>query len=123
MHHIIADGWSLNILLREIGATYDELRGGPAANLTQVSHQYREYVEWQASQPGQPRAQADLEYWRRQLQGIEAIDLPCDRPRPRAKSYRGRTDRFALSDSLSMAMEGGCRSPGIRTTLLVGPTE
>ncbi|MDH3637083.1 MAG: amino acid adenylation domain-containing protein [Gammaproteobacteria bacterium] len=109
LHHIITDGWSMDIMYREIGVVYRALQDGESPQLPDVATQYRDYVTWQASRFHDPKTQADLQYWREKLEGISALDLPTDRPRPRVKSYRGRADEFPLPEPVFAGMERLCR--------------
>ncbi len=86
VHHIVSDGWSLDVLCTELAALYDtSLRGEPSP-LPEPAIQYGDYAAWQA---GRPRDDADLAYWRDRLAGAADLDLPTDRPRPRVQTYVG----------------------------------
>ena len=90
IHHIVSDGWSLGVLIRELGALYAAYLSGAPDLLPPLPSQYADYVTWQRQRLAQPQVQAQLEYWKSHLQGAPAlIDLPTDRPRPATQSYRG----------------------------------
>ena len=85
-HHIISDGWSNGILIRELAAFYDALRRKVAPALPPLAIQYADYVIWQEEWLKTPDYQAQLEYWRGQLAGdIPVLDLPTDFPRRAAQ--------------------------------------
>ncbi|MEL5450757.1 amino acid adenylation domain-containing protein [Serratia bockelmannii] len=95
-HHIISDGWSNGILLRELGALYGALCRGEPSPLPPLALQYADYAHWQRQwlQPARLSKQAD--YWRQTLGDAPALlTLPTDRPRPAVQSFAG--DRVAVS--------------------------
>ncbi|MEV7023614.1 amino acid adenylation domain-containing protein [Kitasatospora sp. NPDC093558] len=100
LHHAIADGWSLDLLLREIGGLYGTTPATPAA-LPAV--QYADVAHWQRAE-----APAELGYWRDRLAGAPALDLPTDRPRPAKQTYDGAAVALALpDDALAAAARAG----------------
>ncbi|QXI25594.1 non-ribosomal peptide synthetase [Pseudomonas vanderleydeniana] len=92
LHHIIADGWSMGIVLREVVTLYgDYLRGEPAS-LAALPVQYGDYACWQQRLLGGEALQAQLDYWRRTLADAPPLlTLPTDRPRPPVQRYAGAT--------------------------------
>ncbi len=95
-HHVIADGWSMEILFREVAVAYRTSRDGRSPNLPVVHAQYREYVAAQIARRDDPRTDSDIEYWRRKLDAVSPLELPTDRARPADKSHRGRVSEFAI---------------------------
>src|SRR5947207_5000891 len=90
MHHIISDGWSLDIFVRETGAFYEAILTGHFPTLEPLPIQYADYAIWQREQLGGDSLEQGLEYWRRQLSGtLVPLELPTDYPRPRIQRYRG----------------------------------
>jgi amino acid adenylation domain-containing protein len=91
VHHIVADGWSMGILARELPLLYEGVRRGecpaPAAGGGEID--FADYALWERGRLASGAGQAALAYWKRQLAGIEPIELPTDRPRPRIGSLRG----------------------------------
>ncbi|MDB5370363.1 MAG: non-ribosomal peptide synthetase, partial [Roseomonas sp.] len=86
LHHAIADGWSLGVLLRDFGALWN----GRAGSLPSLPVQYRDFAVWQAACLATPSAEADLAWWLDHLRGTEErLDMPADRPRGRGTSGRG----------------------------------
>ena len=90
MHHIVADGWSSSILLRELGAVYSAISKGSPPDLPLLAYQYVDYAAWEATQVQHGLFERQLGYWREKLAGIPPVlDLPTDRPRPAQRSFRG----------------------------------
>jgi hypothetical protein len=102
MHHIISDGWSIGILLRELVALYNALVSGNKPALAELPVQYVDFAAWQRHWPedgaGNGPLLKQLEFWRHQLAGAPAlIDLPTDRPRPPVRSFRGAKQPVIIS--------------------------
>ena len=90
MHHIVCDGWSLEILIRELAALYTQYSGGPIAPLADLPIQYGDYAQWQREWIVDDLLAGQAQYWRQKLSGAPAfLDLPADRVRPAEKSYDG----------------------------------
>ena len=86
MHHIVSDGWSMGIFVRELGALYR----GDAAGLPELPVQYADYAAWQRQWLSGEVMEDRLAWWKWQLTGApQILDLPLDRPRPAVQSYRG----------------------------------
>jgi amino acid adenylation domain-containing protein len=106
-HHIILDGWSLGVFLREFSRLYEARERGTAANL-EPAMQFRDYAEWQGSPEQRAAVTADEAYWLQKFSPVPPdLDLPTDRPRPPVKTYRvARKDVLidaALYESLKQA--------------------
>jgi amino acid adenylation domain-containing protein/non-ribosomal peptide synthase protein (TIGR01720 family) len=101
-HHIISDGWSMGILLRELPALYDAYRHGFASPLPPLEVQYADYVLWQREWLQGEELENQLAYWKTQLANTPAtLELPTDRPRPAVPSYKGGLRLFRLPAALS----------------------
>ncbi len=88
VHHIIADFWSLRVLLRELQLRYAAHLKSESANLPDLKIQYVDYAVWQEQQAAQ--LEAELDYWRNELAGVpDLLQLPTDSPRPGQPSFRG----------------------------------
>ncbi|HEY0601737.1 MAG TPA: aminotransferase class III-fold pyridoxal phosphate-dependent enzyme [Herpetosiphonaceae bacterium] len=95
-HHIVVDGWSITVILRELGRLYTDACGGSAAQLT-PPFQFREYIAWQEQRMQSAEMAAAETFWLGQFaSSIPALSLPTDHPRPRIKTYTGNrlTRRF-----------------------------
>ena len=89
MHHAIADGWSMGILIRELSALYKSRLLGEPSSLQELPIQYADFAVWQRSWLADKVLEAQLDYWTKQLRGMPELELPGDRPRPPATSQRG----------------------------------
>jgi amino acid adenylation domain-containing protein/non-ribosomal peptide synthase protein (TIGR01720 family) len=102
MHHIISDGWSTGVLVREVAELYAAFAAGRAAPLPELPIQYVDFAAWQRQWLQNETLDAQLDYWRRRLDGATtALELPTDRPRPAVQSPRGAHLMFALPAALS----------------------
>ncbi|MET0647618.1 MAG: amino acid adenylation domain-containing protein, partial [Pyrinomonadaceae bacterium] len=92
MHHIISDGWSLDVLARELSAVYSARARGLASSLPALPVQYADFAAWQRRWLADGVGDEQLRYWREQLEGSRSVlQLPTDRPRPPVASYEGDT--------------------------------
>ena len=113
MHHIISDGWSLGILVRELSELYAAHVQGRPANLAALPVQYADYALWQRQWLQGEVLAKQLRYWRERLSGApEVLQLPSDRPRPAVASYRGAVMRFELPGALSRGLKELARREG-----------
>ncbi|WP_441287561.1 amino acid adenylation domain-containing protein [Sorangium sp. KYC3313] len=117
LHHIASDGWSLGVLAHELTAAYTAFARDAAPALRPLPVQYADYAAWQRQELAPEMLQAEREIWRRRLDGAPPLDLPTDRPRPAARSSRGRTHRFALPQDLAAALRR--RSQELGATLFM----
>ncbi|WP_405109271.1 amino acid adenylation domain-containing protein [Micromonospora sp. NBC_01405] len=100
MHHIVSDGWSLDLLLGDVAAGYAALRdGGPAPAAPTTG--YVDYAAWQRIRLEGPATGDGFAYWAGALAGVPPLELPTDRPRPAVQSYAGGTHRFAVDADLT----------------------
>jgi amino acid adenylation domain-containing protein/non-ribosomal peptide synthase protein (TIGR01720 family) len=113
MHHIISDGWSLGVLVNELGQLYGAYARGEESPLAELSIQYADYAIWQRERFQGEVQERQLEYWREQLRGAPAVlELPADRARPQVQSFRGNTAVFTLSEELSERLKEVSREQG-----------
>jgi len=96
-HHIIADGWSLDVFLRELAALYTAFSRGAASPLLPLREQYGDFAAWQHRHLP---IDSQLAFWKRELSGLERCDLATDRPRPALPSYRGARVPISLDAAL-----------------------
>jgi amino acid adenylation domain-containing protein len=104
MHHIIADGWSVGILARELTILYQAFWAGRRSPLPELSIQYADFAVWQGEWLQGERLHRLLDYWTSQLTGIPVLAMPTDRPRPDVFSYRGAVHPVTLPPALSAAV-------------------
>ncbi len=118
MHHIISDGWSLGVLVKEIitlGQAYAADQPNPLPALTL---QYADYAVWQREWLQGDVLKGQLAYWKQRLAGAPAsLELPTDYPRPSVQTHRGARLHFGLSQELSNGLQALGRSEG--TTLFM----
>jgi amino acid adenylation domain-containing protein/non-ribosomal peptide synthase protein (TIGR01720 family) len=90
MHHIISDGWSMDIFIKEWLALYEEAVSGTPATLSPLPVQYADFAMWQREWLREDVLEQQLQFWKGQLVGeLPVLQLPTDRPRPSIQSYRG----------------------------------
>jgi len=94
LHHIIADGWSLGVLRRDLSALYNAALRDVPAGLAPLSIQYADFSAWQRARI--PSTDAHLEYWKQRLAGLERLHLPLDFPRPAVAGFEGAAHRFTI---------------------------
>ncbi|MBA2470722.1 MAG: amino acid adenylation domain-containing protein, partial [Pseudonocardiales bacterium] len=93
LHHIAADGWSLSVLLDELGKRYDARRAGSAPPVAETTLRYGDVAAWQAQRLSGPRLERELGWWKNRLADLPpGLALPTDRPRPSVATTSG--DRF-----------------------------
>ena len=97
MHHIVSDGWSMGVLVKEIVPLYQTALAGGRSPLPELPVQYTDFAVWQRRWLQGEVLEGQIGYWRERLRGAPAVlELPMDRPRPAAQSYRGAKLCFAL---------------------------
>ncbi|QSJ14564.1 condensation protein [Nostoc sp. UHCC 0702] len=97
MHHIIADGWSIGVLIREITTLYQAFSCGYSSPLPELQIQYADFAIWQRRWLEGKELDAQLRYWQQELgSSIIELNLPFDHPRPAIQTYRGEQQSFVL---------------------------
>ena len=112
LHHIIADAWSMGILIRELATLYDAYAAHTPSPLPALPIQYADFAVWQRERL-QGTLEAQLAYWRRQLTGAPTLQLPTDRVRPATQSFLGATHMLTLPRSLADALTELSRQAGV----------
>ncbi|WP_414582659.1 amino acid adenylation domain-containing protein [Scytonema sp. PCC 10023] len=101
LHHIIADGWSIGILIKEIAALYEAFSTGKTLLLPELPIQYKDFVNWQRQWLDSERIQPLLTYWKQKLKGeLPVLNLPTDRPRSPVQTFNGAQAKLVLSQTL-----------------------
>ena len=114
LHHIICDGWSMMVLMREFSLLYQAYAQGQASPLPELPLQYADYTLWQREWLQGKLLQTHLAYWQRQLAGAPTLlELPTDRPRPPIQTFRGGLQRVALSQELTERLKALSRKEGV----------
>ncbi len=110
MHHIVSDGWSMGVLIQEVGALYTAFAAGEPSPLPELPIQYVDFAAWQREWMRGETLQQQLDYWTAQFAGTTTqLDLPTDRPRPTVQSFSGRRHTLALSRQLTEQLHGLAR--------------
>ncbi|WP_064746518.1 non-ribosomal peptide synthetase [Lysobacter antibioticus] len=105
-HHIAIDGWSIGRLLDELQLLYNARREGRDAALEPLELQLADIALWQNETFGGDGLQGQLDYWQQRLTGAAtSLDLPADRPRPAAQSFRGALHRRHIPDAINQRVE------------------
>ena len=118
MHHIVSDGWSLGVLVRELAALYDAFSNNKPVPLPQLPIQYADYAVWQRQWLQGEVMERQLSYWKQQLGGsLPILQLPTDRPRPKVQTFCGARQALQLPKSLLQAIADLSQQEG--TTLFM----
>src|SRR6185312_4060924 len=119
MHHIVSDGWSVDVLTRELVDLYEFYRTGGSVPLEDLKLQYADYAVWQRQWLQGAVLERQLEYWKKQLAGAPTVlELATDKPRPGVQSHQGATLLFGVSETVSAELKALCRGEGV--TLFMG---
>src|SRR5574340_900419 len=109
LHHIASDGWSLNVLDRELELFYAAFNSAARPALPALPIQYSDYAVWQRKWLSGAVLEGQLGYWRKQLAGLSPLELPTDRPRPAQFSYRGEVEPCDFPVELTAALKALAR--------------
>jgi acyl carrier protein len=114
MHHIVSDGWSMGILIREVAALYAAYSSGVEPALPEPGLQYGDYAVWQRGWLQGEALEGRLAYWRNQLSGAPPLlELLTDRPRPAVQSFSGAQLAFELPAEVSGQLNDLSRLKGV----------
>jgi amino acid adenylation domain-containing protein len=105
LHHIIADGWSVKVFVRELTALYEAFSTGKPSPLAELPIQYVDYVDWQRRCFSDERLETHLNYWKQQLGGVPVLELPTDRARSPIQTFRGAQQTLVLPKALTEAIK------------------
>jgi acyl transferase domain-containing protein len=113
LHNIVCDGWSVRVVLRDLGTLYGALSRGLASPLGSLAAQYAAFAAPERPAEGDDARTAAVAYWTAQLAGPPAaLALPTDRPRPAVRSFQAATQPFAVPAALADALAALGRSEG-----------
>ncbi|TBU72197.1 non-ribosomal peptide synthase/polyketide synthase [Phytopseudomonas daroniae] len=102
LHHIVTEGWAMDIFARELAALYAAFVDERESPLPALPVQYLDYSAWHRQWLEGGEMQRQLDYWKSQLGGEQPLlNLPSDRPRPAVQSHRGELHRFDLDEGLA----------------------
>ncbi|MBW8853152.1 MAG: amino acid adenylation domain-containing protein, partial [Bradyrhizobium sp.] len=111
-HHIVSDGWSLDVLVREVAALYPAFLAGRPSPLPELAIQYADFALWQRGWLQGEVLEREITYWRQSLAGVAPLELPTDRPRPVVQTSRGAVRSFFVPRDLSESAAVLGRSQG-----------
>ncbi|MFJ9841392.1 non-ribosomal peptide synthase/polyketide synthase [Kitasatospora sp. NPDC101155] len=118
VHHIATDGWSMDVLGRDLAELYAAALGGRRPDLPALPVRYIDFAAWQRARTD--RTEADLAYWRQALAGLAPLELPTDRPRPAVRGRDGALVTFTLPAELTARLrERGREADGTLYTVLL----
>ncbi|MBS1664514.1 MAG: hypothetical protein JST68_25940 [Bacteroidetes bacterium] len=113
MHHIVSDGWSMNVLIRDLLLFYGAYSRGVEPSLVPLSLQFKDFAEWQRTTANTYAVSAHRAYWLRQLGGtLPVLDLAPHRPRPARRTYNGSVETMTIDSARLQRFEAGGRDRG-----------
>lgn len=119
MHHIISDGWSIGVMIQELGALYDAYTKGHENPLPPLPITYADYAHWQREWLQGAELERQTQYWKKQLAGLPPLlELPTDRPRPAEQTHHGAIAASEIDATTYRDFTRTCRKHGV--TLFMG---
>jgi amino acid adenylation domain-containing protein len=112
MHHIISDGWSVGILIQELAVLYEAFLSNRPSPLAELPIQYADFSEWQRAWMGGKLLDQQLEYWTKQLDNVEPLELPTTYIRLAAMTYAGATLRVDVPADVLGRLRALCKQEG-----------
>src|SRR5829696_7453757 len=120
MHHIVSDGWSMGVLIKEVGALYRAFIDNEPSPLPELPVQYADFAVWQRRWLAGEVFETHLRYWRRQLGGeLPVLNLPTDKPRPEVQSFRGSSESLQLPMPLLHEINALSKREGVTLFMLL----
>jgi len=120
MHHIVSDGWSMGVLIKEVGALYRAYIEDKSSPLAELPVQYADFAVWQRRWLAGEVFETHLRYWRRQLGGeLPVLNLPIDKPRPEVQSFRGSSQSLQLPVPVAAALNTLSKREGVTLFMLL----
>jgi amino acid adenylation domain-containing protein len=118
IHHIVCDGWSMDIFRKELFTLYTTFCNGESSSLPSLSLQYADFAHWQRSYLQGENLNKQLNYWQQQLAEINALlELPTDYQRPSVQSFKGRSEFLEIDLNLTQKLKRLSQESG--TTLFM----
>jgi len=106
IHHLAWDGWSANLIVKELPLLYQAKLNGIEVSLPTLKHSYQDYVSWQQELVGSTEGESLWNYWKQKLAGeLPVLNLPTDRPRPPIPTENGGSYSFKLSENLTQELK------------------
>ncbi|HZD48843.1 MAG TPA: amino acid adenylation domain-containing protein [Silvibacterium sp.] len=118
VHHIVADGWSLGIISKELGTIYAALAARLQPELPPIDFQYRDYIRWEQSEGEAARRQ--MPFWLDRLAGsLPILDLAGNRRRPSVQTFSGKRISLAVEPRVAEQIRELCRQTGTTPFMLL----
>ncbi|WP_392535132.1 amino acid adenylation domain-containing protein [Nostoc sp. C117] len=113
IHHIVVDGWSIGVLMRELATIYSAICNNLSPELPELPIQYADFAIWQRKWLQKEVLQTQLDYWKQLLKNAPTLlELPTDRPKPAIQTFRGEIQYGKFSVELSEAIANFTRQEG-----------
>ncbi|MCG8313833.1 MAG: amino acid adenylation domain-containing protein, partial [Pseudomonadales bacterium] len=122
MHHIVADGWSMGVLIKELAALYEAYCEDRSSPLNDLKIQYADYAQWQREWLTGERLEKQLGYWKSRLTGTPVLELPTDHSRPPVQSFVGSNIQFELNRELSKQLSDLAKKQGVTLFMVLMAT-
>ncbi|HXC70886.1 MAG TPA: condensation domain-containing protein, partial [Pyrinomonadaceae bacterium] len=120
MHHIVSDGWSVGVLIKEVSQLYEAYSRGEESPLAELPIQYADYAVWQREWLTGEVLDKQLQYWREQLAGApETLALPTDKTRPAVQTFRGASESLMLPAETSEALKALSRHEDVTLFMML----
>jgi amino acid adenylation domain-containing protein len=120
MHHIVMDGWSCGVLIKDLMAIYEAFVSGKTSPLAELKIQYGDFAYWQRSWLQGAALEAEMGYWRKQLEGApDLLELPLDHPRPKVPRHRGSRVTASIMGETVIAIKELARKEGVTTFMVM----
>jgi hypothetical protein len=116
VHHSVSDGWSVQVILRDLGAFYEARASGVPAKLPPV-RQYHEYSEWQRAEAASPAEDGAPKYWAEKLRGAREFTMPTDRPHP--ETYTTQYSMYAYLIEADVVAEASALAAATRSSIFM----
>jgi hypothetical protein len=113
MHHIVSDGWSIGLLVRELSTLYEAFSEGRPTPLPELPTQYADFAYWQREWLQGELLEQQLAFWKKQLAGLRTLELPTDSPRAPVQSSREGRLTFVLPAALTQSIKQLSQREGV----------
>ncbi|HEU4508569.1 MAG TPA: condensation domain-containing protein, partial [Pyrinomonadaceae bacterium] len=114
MHHIISDGWSMGVLIRELTTLYEAYATGKESPLPELAIQYADYAHWQREWLQGEVLEKQINYWKQQMDGAPPVlELPTDYPRPAVQTFNGANQSITLPVELTTGLKALTQREGV----------